>query len=396
MSKPKPKLTQLTVERQGYDPDWGTPSEIPDYLYPALRLVIQPTGKKSFAVRTRFDGKTAKLTLKDVGLDLKSAREATRKILADGRDPREAKRKIQATTFKGVAELYLKDSAGHVRPKTQVERERHLRRDWAPLHHKPLPEIRKADVAARLLELKDEHGAIAANRSRTTLHNMMEWAVDQDLIEANVVASTRRPLRREPTRDRVLTPDERRAVWATTEGDGDYNAIVRLLLLTGQRREEVAGMRWGELDLEGALWSLPGSRTKNGLPHLVPLSRPAVEIIKVQDRQEGRDYVFGEGEGPFSGWSRSKARLDKRCGVTGWTLHDIRRSVSTAMNDELGIAPHVVEAVINHISGEAKRGVAGTYNRAQYLKERTAALQAWADHLTSDPARKVVPFPAVS
>jgi integrase len=152
----------------------------------------------------------------------------------------------------------LEDSAGHVRPKTQIERERHLRRDGAPFDSRPLAEIKKADVAARLLELKEEHGAIAANRSRTTLHNMMEWAVDQDLIEANVVASTPRPLRREPTRARVLTTDERRAVWAATDGEGDYNAIVRLLMPIGQRREEVGGLRWSELDLDKALWSLLG------------------------------------------------------------------------------------------------------------------------------------------
>jgi len=167
---------------------------------------------------------------------------------------------------------------------------------------------------------------------------------------------------------------------------------VRLLLLTGQRREEVGGMRSSEIDLDKAMWALPGERTKNGLPHLVPLSRQAVELITAQPRHKGRDFVFGEGEGPFSGWSRSKKRLDRRCGVEAWTLHDLRRSVSTAMNDELGIAPHVVEAVINHVSGEAKRGVAGTYNRAQYLKERTLALQAWADHLTAAPADKVVEF----
>jgi len=393
-------LTQQMVEKLRPDPDKVI--ERPDHLYPALRLVVQPSGARSFAVRCRIGGKTAKITLgKEVGLDLGRAREATRDLLAEianGNDPRAAKRKVKATTFKGVADLYLKDVAGHTRTKTHGERERHLNRDWAPLHARPLAEIRKADIAALLLEIKEGVGAISANRARSTLHSLFAWAVDQDILEVNPVASVRRPLRREPTRDRVLTPAERRAVWTATEGEGDYHAIVRLLLLTGSRREEVAGMRWSEIDLDGALWSLPGSRTKNGLPHLVPLSRQAVALLRArrreaQERTEGRDLVFGAGEGAFSGWSRSKVRLDKRCGVTAWTLHDIRRSVVTGMN-ELGIAPHVAEAAVNHISGEAKRGVAGTYNRAQYLAERTRALQVWADHLTSAPARTVVQFPA--
>ena len=98
-------------------------------------------------------------------------------------------------------------------------------------------------------------------------------------------------------------------------------------------------MRWSELDLERAMWSLPAERTKNRLPHLVPLSRQAVELIAAQGRQDGRDYVFGEGEGPYSGWSRAKVRLDKLCGVKDWTLHDLRRSVVTGMAEELGIAP---------------------------------------------------------
>lgn len=386
-------LTQQAVEKLRAHP--AKVLERPDHLYPALRLIVQPSGARSFAVRTRINGKTVKITLRDVGVDLAAARAKTRELLAEiaaGNDPRASRRKVQATTFEGVAELYLADSATHVRAKTQIERERHLRRDWAAFNGRPLAEIRKADIAARLLEIKDEHGPIAANRSRTTLHNMVSWAVDQDLLEVNVVAATKRPLRKEPTRSRVLSPDERCAIWTATEGEGAYNAIIRLLWLTGQRREEVGGMLWREVDLDRALWSLPGERTKNGLPHVVPLSKQALAIIQAQPRRG--DYVFGErGAAPFSGWSRCKRRLDVRSRVAGWTLHDIRRSVVTGMNDELGTAPHVVEAAVNHVTGAARLGVAGTYNRAQYLAERTRALQNWADHLTGETERTVVEFP---
>lgn len=399
-------LTQATVEKLRPDPTKDI--ERPDHLFPALRLRVYKSGARSFWVRTRIAGKTVNHRLEDVGLDLARARQATRDFLAKvaaGENPREAKRKINATTLGGMAELFLKDSASHVRLRTQVERERHLRRDWEPLHHRPLAEIKRSEIAARLLEIKDEHGPIAANRSRTTLFTLFDWALDKTEDLLNVVASTRRPLRKEPKRLRVLTGDERRAVWAATEGEGAHNAIVRLLLLTGQRKGEVGGMMRGELDLEKATWTLSPERTKNALPHIVPLSRQAIEIIKAQPDRGA--YLFGErGDAPFSGWSRCKRRLDQRIlaarrkanpeasPMPNWVMHDLRRTLVTGMNDELGIAPHVVESAINHVSGEAKKGPAGHYNHAQYLKERTEALQAWADHVTGEPQEKVTKLAA--
>ena len=236
-------LTQLTVEK--FRPDPAREIERADHLYPALRLRIYPSGARSFWLRTCIAGKTANLRLEDVGLDLAKARVATRDLLARidaGEDPRVASRKVKATTLGGVAELYLKHSADEVGPRTQVERVRHLTRDWKPLHHRPIAEIKKGEIAARLLEIKDQHGPIAANRSRTTLFGLFWWADDQDLIDVNVVASTRRVLRREPTRQRVHTADERREILDATEGEGAYNAIVRLAWLTGQRKGELGGM----------------------------------------------------------------------------------------------------------------------------------------------------------
>jgi integrase len=394
-------LSQLTIERLRPDP--AKEIERPDHLYPALRLRLYPSGTRSFWLRTRIAGKTVNLALKDVGLDLAKARATTRDLLARiaaGEDPRIASQRAKATTLGGVTELYLKHSAGEVSPRTQVERERHLCRDWKPLHHRPIAEIRKGEIAAQLLEIKNGAGGVAANRSRTTLFGLFEWCVDQDLIEVNVVASTRRPLKDEPTGTRTHTLEERQEILSATESDGAYNAIVRVLWLTGQRRSEVGGMMRRELDLDKALWSLPSERTKNDLQHVVPLSRQVIEIIKAQpDRGE---YVFGDhGDAPFSGWSRCKRRLDRRIlearrkvnpdakPMPAWTVHDVRRSVITGMND-LGILPHVVEAVVNHVSGEAKKGTAGVYNKARYIKERTHALQAWADHITGEPECKVV------
>jgi integrase len=386
-------LTQLLVEK--IRPDPARRKEVPDHLYPQLRLVVQPTGTRSWAVRVRINGKPAKITLRD-GLDLKGAREEAREMLrqvAAGEDPRVARHHAKTATLGRLVEAYLKHTAPEIQLKTWIDRERYLRRDWAPLHGRPISQIGKAEVAARLLQLKDEH-PIAANRSRSTLRGLFGWAVDQGLVEANVVAATRAPQRREKARDRVLSPDERGAVWEATGGGSRYEAIVRLLFLLAQRRAEVAGMLWSEIDLDKALWTLPAARVKNGLMHQVPLSLQALDIIKAQPRRGER--VFGA----FNGFSLAKRRLDQRiqemrgAPLEPWVLHDLRRSAATAMNDELGVAPHVVEAVLNHTSGSAKRGVAGVYNRALYLKERTLALQAWADHLTAAPAEKVVAFPA--
>jgi integrase len=414
---PRKELNQRVVET--LKPDPSKTIEKPDHLYPSLRLIVQPTGSRAFAVRRKLHGKPIKITLEDVGLDLKAARERTRAVLAEiaaGKDPRASRQKAKVTTLSVAAELYLKATRSQVRAKTQVERERHLRRDWKDFHHRPIAEIGKGEVAARLLVMKDEYGFIAARRSRTTLYNLFEWAADpaHNLVDVNVVAATRRTLKgHEPTRDRVLTPEERRAIWAATVGADDYDVIVRLLLLTGQRREEVAAMRWSELDLANAKWELPRARTKNKLPHIVPLVPQVLALLEARERKEGRDFVFGDGDGGFSGWSRSKRRLVKKSGVLdaecyavrrlgralrpgekpnaadkrhGWIVHDLRRTVITDMNDELGIQPHVVEAIVNHVTGEAKKGTAGRYNHARYMKERRTALQAWVDHVLGTPA----------
>lgn len=180
-----------------------------------------------------------------------------------------------------------------------------------------------------------------------------------------------------------------RAVWHEA-GAGDYANIVRLLLLTAQRREEVAGMLWSELDLEAGLWRIGAARTKNGRPHEVPLSSQAVAILQGVNLRPGRDRVFGAGEGAFSGWSQGKTKLDGRllkrlkhsdpaATLPAWRLHDLRRTAATGMAD-LGVLPHVIEAVLNHISGH-KSGVAGVYNRSSYGPEKRVALDTWAAHV---------------
>ena len=247
--------------------------------------------------------------------------------------------------------------------------------------------MKRANVAQRLSEIARDNGPFAANRARAALSALFSWLIGEGLAEHNPVAGTHRATE-EVSRDRVLTDVELTLVWREA-GPNDYGSILRLLILTGCRRDEVGAMAWPEVD--GSLWTIGADRTKNGLAHDVPLSPPALSALTDVPQREGRDLVFGSRAGPFSGWSKAKAELDTRmlaglreqhgskAKLFPWRLHDIRRTVATRMAD-LGVLPHVIEAVLNHISGY-RAGVAGVYNRATYGAEKRAALELWAKHL---------------
>jgi integrase len=193
------------------------------------------------------------------------------------------------------------------------------------------------------------------------------------------------------SRDRVLTPDELRKIWLASEDD-DYGKIVRLLILLGQRRQEVGACCWSWIDSERGTFTIPKERSKNKKPHTLPLLPMALEIINSVPRMASRDCLFGSrNPAGFSSWSTGKEALDARSGVSNFTIHDVRRSVATGMAD-IGIAPHVIEQILNHQTGH-RRGVAGIYNRSSYPREVRAALALWEDHIRSlieGTPRKVV------
>jgi integrase len=158
--------------------------------------------------------------------------------------------------------------------------------------------------------------------------------------------------------------------------DNDYGKINKLLILTAQRRGEIGELRVAEINRKEQQIELSGERTKNSLPHIVPLSDAAMEILESID-MDGRTFVFGRNlSAPFSGYSKAKHELDLECKIADWRLHDYRRTGSTRMGEN-GVLPHVVEAVLNHVSG-SKGGVAGVYNKAMYLKEKREALNTLA------------------
>jgi integrase len=296
---------------------------------------------------------------------------------------------VPAEAFGAEAERYLRKQQAALKPRTYVELERHLRRDCVALARMRLTEIDRRTIALRLAEVETASGPTARNRVRSSLSAFFNWAVREGLLDANPVAGTARA--DEPgSRDRVLAQAELSELWSALP-QGDFGEIVRLLILTGQRREEIGALRWSEIDLDQGLIVLPPERTKNLRQHEVPLSTQARLILQRLPKRKGRDFVFGLGETGFSGWSKSKERLDKALLVRrkaadrrakplpSWHLHDLRRTCATGMA-ELGILPHVIEAVLNHVSGH-KGGVAGIYNRAKYSDEMRDALQRWADHL---------------
>ena len=306
--------------------------------------------------------------------------------LVGGGDP--FAKPIAAEAFGAEVERYLTKQQLALKPRTYVELERHLRRDCAPLARLSLTEIDRRTIALRLAEIETTAGPTARNRARSSLSAFFNWAVREGLLDANPVTRTARADER-GARDRVLTPEELKELWSVlgVEGNTQFADIVRLLILTGQRREEIGGLRWSEIERD--LIVLPPERTKNLRQHEVPLSRQVQAILERQPKRKGRDFVFGIGEAGFSGWSKSKERLDQALLVKrkaadrrakplpSWRLHDLRRTCATGMA-EIGILPHVIETTLNHISGH-KAGVAGVYNRSKLSDAVRDALQKYAD-----------------
>jgi integrase len=308
-----------------------------------------------------------------------TARTEARRLLGDvakGFDPlaeRNALPPLTPATMGAEIARYLAQRQPHMKPRAYEEIERHLTKHVAPLHRRRLAEVDRRAIASFLGEIETASGPVARNRVRSSLSAFWNWAIREGLADINPVAGTGKAP--ETTRERVLTASELGTIWHGL-GEGQFADIVRLLMLTGQRREEIGGLRWSEINADAIV--LPPERTKNRRAHTIPLSPQARAILENQPRSK-RPYVFGIGVAGFSGWSGAKGMLDQRLGLPEWHLHDLRRSAATGMA-ELAVAPHVIEAVLNHVSGH-KAGVAGIYNRATYATECRAALERWADYI---------------
>jgi integrase len=321
-------------------------------------------------------------------LNAEQARAKAKKVLAAvalGEDPQaektERRNKDQVTT-KAVVDDYLADKRSDWRAHTERDNRRYLTGSYfAPLHGMAIDKVTRRDVASRIITIKREHGPIVAAAARAKLSAFFVWCLRQGMVELNPVLGTEQPKRASP-RERVLSDDELAAIWNAC-GDDDYGRIVRLLILLGQRRQEVGGMAWSEFDLDAPqlTWTLPASRSQNGRQHVLPLMPMALDIIRAVPQMATREQLFGSRSGGgFSGWDKGKQALDKASGVGQWSPHDIRRTFSTRLHEELNVPPHVVEALLNHFSGH-RSGSARPYNLAKYLPQMRQALATWERYI---------------
>ena len=391
-------LTVQSVER--LKPDPLVRREIPDAGMPSLYLVIHPTGRKAWCVRYRFAGRPRKMTLGPYpALDLPAARSRARdaiQALSLGRDPgaekieavKEARqRPADHDLVSGVIEDFLER---HVRPKNKARTaetaERILRKEIAPLWgRRRVQDVTRRDVLDMLDGILDRGAPVAANRTLATVRKFFNWCIDRSIITTSPCALVKAPSQ-ETARDRVLNDEELRLVWLAADKVGwPFGPFVQLLILTAQRRDEVAGMVKTEIRDGGTEWHLPSTRSKNKLANIVSLSPAAQAILRSLPNIKGDYLLTTTGTGPIAGYSRAKSRLDAELKALaagdfpGWTFHDLRRTAASGMA-RLGTNPHVVEAVLNHRSGTIS-GVAAVYNRYQYLAEKRAALEDWAAHV---------------
>jgi integrase len=370
---------------------------------PGLGLRLRAGGKRSWIFQYQLGRKQRRMTLGTApALALTAARKTASELHARvrlGEDPAATKREGQrraADTVEATLRIYLPEKKQAVAPNSYTSVERHLLRYAKPLHGLGVTLVSRRDVATLLAALAASSGSPTSNRVRASLSAFFAWCIARGIAEQNPVIGTL--IASETPRSRVLPVAELAAVWRVCKGDA-YGTIVKLLMLTGCRAGEIGGLRFDEIRDDVIV--LPPARVKNKRGHLLPIAAPAQAILAGWQAtpQRGEDFVFGNAK-PFISWSYGKVCIDARLATAGmqlepWTVHDLRRSVATGMA-ELGVAPHIVEAVLNHISGH-KAGIAGVYNRATYEKEKKVALAMWADHLLAaveGRADKIVPLRA--
>ena len=355
-----------------------------------LALKVTPKGKKTFLVQYRPGGRgtpTRKMFIGPFGeVTFHKAQTEAKRILglrAEGRDPafekQQAKHRAISNRFSDVASDFLTKHVSQNR--TADETARILKRDVLPKWGKRgIHEIGKRDVNDLLDAVVARGSHVMANRLLAVLRKLFNWSVSRGIITASPCEGLSAP-HREKARDRVLSDEELVAIINTAKQmGGAFGSIIRMLILTAQRRNEVSEMAWDELDLDNNQWEIPSSRTKNEKPHTVHLSDQAAAVVS--DISGIGSFVFtSNGKTPFSGFSKSKKRLDELSGVSEWRLHDIRRTVTSGMA-QLGIRPHIADKILNHQSGTIS-GVAAVYQRHKFLKERKTALNAWGNYVQS-------------
>ena len=361
-------IRSLKAKPQRYD--------IFDASQPGFGVRVATSGALSWVLLTRQKGTRKRVTIgRYPALSLSKARELARAAQSEIQEGTFGQKKVPMTFSAAIEDWYAREQPAR-KSFSQVEQAMALH-VLPYLGRHEFDQVTKADLMRVVDRVADQGKLTQANRVRAFVTRFFNWAVERDLVAASPATSLPKPAV-EISRDRVLSMTELHAVWHTAEQMGfPFGRIVQILILTAQRRDEVAGMRWSELDLERDRWVISKDRAKNGKAHIVHLSSQAIAILASLPKREDCDFVFSTtGQTAVSGFSRAKAAIDVRSGVTGWRLHDLRRSVATYMADDLKIAPVVVDRILNHVTGSL-RGVAAVYQRSEFLADRKVALETW-------------------
>jgi integrase len=359
-----------------------------DAALPGFGVKVTPKGRKVFIVLYRTGGAGSKLRKYTIGpygrVTLHQARIAAQKVFAarlEGRDPaaekRERKRRVVADRVEDLMETFIEQRLSQNRSGAEIARllRREMGKAWA---NRSIHEIGKRDVVEVISAIEQRGAPVAANKTLKSIKTFLRWCVGRAVLEQSPAEGVPLPAREVP-RDRLLSDEElAKVILAARQIDDRYGAIVELLALTGQRREEVARLVWEELDLTQRVWTIPKSRTKNAKLHIVQLSDQSIAVLKRMTKQGPHVFAVHEGR-PFQHFAVAKRKLDELSKVTGWHLHDLRRTCISGMA-RLGVAPHVADKILNHQSGTIS-GVAAVYQRHEFLRERKDALERWGAHV---------------
>ncbi len=382
---PRIKFTKTAIDT--------IPTPTADVVYwdagcPGFGVKVTPKGRKVFLVLYRTAGAGSKLRKYTIGpygrVTLHQARVAAQRVFSaklEGRDParekREARVREVTDRMQDVLETYMAQRLSANRSAAEISRllRREVGETWG---HRSVHDIGKREIVELVSKIVARGAPVAANKTLKSIKTFFSWCVGRAVLDKSPAEGIPLPAR-EQARDRVLNDDElANVIRAARLMSSPYGAIVELLGLTGQRREEVACATWAEFDIEQCSWTIPKERSKNGRSHVVHLAAGSIAVLKKMPRRGS--YVFSiPSSKPFGQFSAAKRELDALSGVTGWRLHDLRRTCVSGMA-RLGVAPHVADKVLNHQAGTIS-GVAAVYQRHDFLAERKDALERWAAHV---------------
>jgi integrase len=384
----KKPLTDRSIAHLPFAPR-GNRRIVWDAVVPGLGIRVTDRGVKSFVLVVRYPG-SPNPTPRSLGtygaITLEAARAKAREwlaLIANGTDPALHLANRAAQTFQAISEQYLLRKAKDHRSKDKVQSVLN-RLIYPSLGPRPITSINRSDIVRLLDKIEDENGSVTATKALGIINLVMNFHASRtDDFRSPIVKGMGRGAAQ--ARSRILSDDELRAIWAGCEELPVFGPLLRFILLTATRRDEAGKMRWPEID--GEEWVIPAARYKTNIEHVIPLSRMALSVLP----ERNGEWVFSaNGRQPIGGYTRNKEAIDKISGVSGWVIHDLRRTARSLMS-RAGVAPDHAERCLGHVIP----GVRGVYDRHEYLREKAQAYEALAgliDRIVKGTAADVVPM----